>query len=109
MQVKPGDIFCIPVPFKDDPFKSKKRPVLILRDEGNGLYSVAPITGTNYTGIKKGKWILHDTSVGKKMCLTKDSFILLDKVIQYPSFGLMDYWGHCPILNELLEMWLGKK
>jgi PemK-like, MazF-like toxin of type II toxin-antitoxin system len=94
--ILPGDMFYIPFPFADDPFKSKNRPVVVLRDEGNGLFLIAPVTGTNLTGRRAGSWILMDSDVGKKMNLDKDSFIVVDKNMKWPSYGLTDYWGHCP-------------
>jgi len=100
--IQPGDMFYIPVPFQDDIFTSKRRPVIVLRDEGNGLFLVAPITGTNKTGMCSGLWILKDSADGLAMNLDKDSFIEVDKALKWPSFGLMDYWGHCPIVSELL-------
>jgi len=101
--ILPGDIYYIPVPFKQDFFKSKPRPVVVLRDEGSGLFLVAPITGTNHTGYRNGIWILKDSIDGKKMELEKDSFIVVQDSFKYPSFGLMEYWGHCHLVEELLS------
>jgi len=101
--ILPGDMYYIPIPYKDDFFESKKRPVVVLRDEGNGLFLVAPVTGTNHTGYKKGIWLLKDSDDGKKMGLDKDSFIVVGESLKWPSFGLMDYWGHCHLVEELLK------
>lgn len=101
--ILPGDMYLIAFPFKDDIFESKARPVVVLRDEGNGLYLIAPVTGTNLTGKKDGLWISKDSDEGAKMKLQKDSFIVVDYTIKWPSFALWDYWGHCPCVNELLK------
>lgn len=101
--ILPGDIYCIPFPFKDDFFQSKSRPVVVLRDEGNGIFLIAPITGTNHTGYRNGLWIFKDSEDGKKIGLTKDSFIVVDKSFKWPSFGFTEYWGHCHLVKELLE------
>ncbi|MFZ6009178.1 MAG: hypothetical protein ACOYXT_02425 [Bacteroidota bacterium] len=74
-----------------------------MRDEGNGLFLIAPVTGTNFTGKRIGMWILKDSPEGLQMNLTKDSFIIVDKKIKWPVFGLLDYWGHCPLVKQLLE------
>jgi hypothetical protein len=50
-----------------------------------------------------GVWILMDSDVGKKMNLDKDSFIVVDKNMKWPSYGLTNYWGHCPIVSVLIE------
>ena len=100
--IQPGDMFEVPFPFKDDFFASKRRPVVVLRDEGNGLYLIAPVTGTNQTGRQEGLWISKDSDEGMKMRLVKDSFIVVDKKIKWPSYALLDYWGHCPCVAELL-------
>lgn len=102
--IRPGDMFCIPFPFEDDIFKSKKRPVVVLRDEGNGLFLVAPITGSNLSAFKRGIWVERNSPEGRKMNLAKDSFIVVDKKMKWPSFGLMEYWGHCPIVDKLLAL-----
>ncbi len=100
--IQPGDMFSIPFPYKDNIFESKCRPVVVLRDEKNGLFLIAPVTGTNLTGKREGLWVSKDSDEGIKMRLTKDSFIVVDNTIKWPSFGLLDYWGHCPCVNELL-------
>jgi len=104
LKPKPGDIFLVPVPFQDDIFSSKHRPAVILRDEGNGFFLMAPITGTNLTGKQVGIWIIKTSSEGVAMKLQKDSFILLEKgrLQKFPSYALSQYWGHCPCLEELL-------
>lgn len=101
--IQPGDMFEIPFPFKDDIFKSKTRPVIVLREEGNGLFLIAPITGTNHTGKRTGLWLLKDSPEGVRMNLKKDSFIVIDNRIKWPSYMLINYWGHCPIVEELLK------
>jgi hypothetical protein len=104
LQPRPGDIFLTPIPFSQDIFQSKQRPVVVLKEPQNGICEVAPITGTNKTGIEKGKWILKDSAIGIKMNLKKDSFILMGKVRRLPTFSLIQYWGHCPIVDELLKL-----
>jgi mRNA-degrading endonuclease toxin of MazEF toxin-antitoxin module len=101
--ILPGDMFEISFPYEDDIFKNKPRPVVILRNDGNGLFLIAPVTGTNFTGKRPGLWISKDSEEGKKMNLQKDSFIVMDKCKQWPSFGLREYWGHCPCVEELLK------
>jgi hypothetical protein len=101
--ILPGDMFLIPFPLKDNIFESKARPVVVLRDEGNGCFLIAPVTGTNLTGKKRGLWISKDSPAGIKMKLQKDSFVVVDHCIKWPSFGLHDYWGHCPCVDELLK------
>jgi hypothetical protein len=102
-RIEPGDIFYIPHPYEQNPLQSKSRPVVVLRDEHDGHYLIAPITGTNHTGWKKGIWILKDSEDGKKMGLTKDSFIVVDKKFKWPSFGFSQYFGHCHLVDELLR------
>jgi len=100
---QPGDMFRIPVPFRDDFFQSKLRPVVVLKDLGNGMFLVAPVTGTNLTGLQSGLWISKNSPEGKSMNLTKDSFIIVDAKYKWPSYALIDYWGRCNLVEELLS------
>ncbi len=101
--IEVGDIFFTSVPFEEDPRQSKPRPVVVLRKEGNGLVLIGIFTGTNKTGFKKGLWILKESEDGVKMGLTKDTFIIVDKKYRWPEYQLTDYFGHCHLVEELLQ------
>lgn len=51
---KPGDMFYASIPFRENPLENKDRPVVILKDLGNDIFIIAPLTGSNKTGYQKG-------------------------------------------------------
>ena len=101
---QPGDVVFCKFPYEENPKLFVDRPGLILSLLADGRYRIVKITKVNKSDKYPGLWIKMNSSEGRAMRLSYDSFINLSRIAVVPEFGIRRYLGHCPLMNEIKKI-----
>lgn len=101
-EYKRGHVVNVYFP-NDDPGAPaiKDRPCVILKRYSDTEFVFISITGTDWTGSKRGFWIEKNTKDFSAMKLIKPSFINLDDLKILPESLIRNYRGYCPKIDEI--------